>query len=170
MIRVGFSTCRKNLISRIIRWFSKSQTSHAWLLLEGSFLGMDMVLQATEGGFQLTPYETFKSGNDVVCLIEPVCPLDEGVRKAADWLGGNYDYFGLIGSAVVLIGRWFKRKWKNPLNAPHAMFCSEAVVYVLQAANYPGAAALDPSATTPQDLMDFLAPPSLGLPKAPNLK
>lgn len=160
VVKVGFSTQKKNVLSRIIRWFTKSQASHAWLFVGDSFLGMDMVLQATEGGFQLMTFEAFKSRNDIVALIEPPQSIFPGIQKATTWLGENYDYFGLFGSAVVIFGRWLKRKWKNPLNGAHSMFCSEAVVYVLQASDYPGAADLDPSSTTPQDLMDFLSKPS----------
>lgn len=161
MIKVGFSTCKRNVLSRIIRWFTRSQASHAWLLVEGSFLGMDMVMEATEGGFRLTSYETFRKGHDIVKIVEPSFPLDEGARKAAAWLGESYDYLGLVGSAVVILGRWLRRKWRNPLDAPRSMFCSEAVVFVLQADGYPGADKLDPSATSPQDLLDFFSSPAV---------
>ena len=36
------------------------------------------------------------------------------------------------------------------------MFCSEAIVRTLQAANYPGASALDPASTTPEALLEFM--------------
>ena len=157
MIRVGFSTCKTNVLSRIIRWFTKSQASHAWLLVEGSFLGMDMVMEATEGGFRITPYETFKKGHDIVAVLDTAFPLDSGVRTAAAWLGERYDYLGLFGSAFVMLGRWMKRKWKNPLDEPHAMFCSEAVAFIIKESGYPGSESMDPSSTTPQDLMDFLS-------------
>lgn len=157
MIRVGFSTQKKNVFSRLIRRLTKSQVSHAWLLIDEAFLGLSMVMQATEGGWQLTDYRVFQSKNDVVCLIGPAVPLDSGVREAALWLGEHYDYTGLFGSIFVLLGRWLKRKWRNPLNVAHAMFCSEAVVYVLQSCEYPGSKELDPSATTPQDLLEFLS-------------
>lgn len=154
-ILVGFST-QNSLPSRIIRKITKSSVSHAWLLLRGSFMGLDMVLEASSSGFHLTPYETFRSRNIIVETVEPVAPLDDGVRLAASWLGSRYDFTGLLGSVIVQIGRWLRRKWRNPFDASRAMFCSEAIVYVLRAAKYPGAEGLDPSGTSPEDLLDFL--------------
>jgi len=157
MIRIGFSTHQNNVMSRLIRWFTGSKVSHTWLLIEDAFFGVEMVMEATETGFRLIPYTNFKAeGNDIVAVLDPAHPLDAGVRQAALWLGERYDFTGLFGSAFVLLGRWLKRKWRNPFDAPQSMFCSEAVTRVLQAAAYPGAQNLDPAATTPQDLLDFL--------------
>ena len=166
MVRVGFSTRTKNIFSRLIRWLTGSKTSHTWLLFEDSFFCLPMVMEATETGFRLIPYDNFKAeGNDIVAVIEPPYPLDEGVQQAARWLGERYDFTGLLGSVIVLLGRWFKRKWKNPLAASKAMFCSEAVVWVMRAAKYPGSEAFDPEATTPQDLLDFFVGAGLAKPK-----
>jgi len=157
MIRVGFSTHTKSILSRIIRWFTKSKASHAWLLITDSFFGVEMVMEATETGFRLIPFENFKAeGNDIIAIIDPAYPLDVGVHQAVRWLGEGYDFAGLFGSAFVMLGRWFKRKWRNPWDRPHSMFCSEAVVRILQASQYPGSEKFDPAATTPQDLLDFL--------------
>jgi hypothetical protein len=155
MIKVGFST-RSNIVSKTIRWATHSRVSHAWLLLEGSFFGNDMVMEATEGGFKLVPYSAFKLANDVVDVITPRVSIESGVRASALWLGEGYDYFGLFGEIFVLIGRWFKRKIRNPLAERNAMFCSEAVVYVLQASSYPGANTLVADSTSPEDLLEFL--------------
>jgi hypothetical protein len=157
MIRVGFSTHTNNIMSRVIRWFTHSKVSHVWLLVEDTFFGVDMVMEATETGFRLIPYANFVAeGNTIVAVLEPAYPLDTGVQTAVHWLGERYDFAGLFGSAFVMLGRWLKRKWRNPLDAPKSMFCSEAVTRVLQASAYPGAEALDSSATTPQDLLVFL--------------
>lgn len=159
MIRVGFSTRTKSIFSRLIRWFTGSSVSHAWLVYDDAFFGEDMVIEATEVGFRLIPLANFKAeGNDVVAVVEPKSPLDVGLRAARTWIGESYDFGGLLGASVVILGRWLKRKWRNPLDSPRSMFCSEAVVMVLQASSYPGAEKLDPSATTPQDLLNFLAP------------
>jgi hypothetical protein len=156
MIKIGFSTNTKNPLSRFIRWVTRSQYSHCFLIVEGAFFGVDMALEADQYGFRLVPLEQFAKQHDVRLVVTPRAPLDEGVRQAAGWLGESYDFTGLFGMAFVLFGRWLHRKWKNPLRAAHAMFCSEAIVYVLQAANYPGAAELDPSGTDPEALAEFL--------------
>lgn len=156
MVKVGFSTHGNNIVSRLIRWLTKSKASHAWLLVEDPFFGLEMVMEATETGFRLIPLANFKAeGNNIVALLEPSSPLDEGVKQAGKWLGEHYDFAGLFGASVVILGRWLRRKWRNPFGSPKSMFCSEAVVRVMQASKFPGAEGLDPEATTPQDLLDF---------------
>jgi hypothetical protein len=158
VIRVGFSTGKKNVLSAVIRFFTGSKVSHAWLLLEDTYFGLPLVLEATTEGFRLIPYAKFQAKTTVIEVVDldPTYPVDSGVKQAAQWLGDSYDFGGLLGSAFVLVGRWLKRKWKNPSASSKAMFCSEAVVRVLQASSYPGADQLDPEATTPQDLLDYL--------------
>lgn len=159
VVLIGFSTST-NPISRIIRFFTGSKASHCWILIQDAFAGQDMIMEATEGGFRLVPYVGYNVGHVIVDIVTPVIPLDEGVEKAVSWLGGRYDYTGLIGALFVLLGRRLKKRWKNPLQSSSAMFCSEAVVFLLQEAKYPGADLLDPSGTTPQDLINFLRPRS----------
>lgn len=156
MIKVGFSTHHHNILSSTIRFFTKSEVSHTWLLVDDPLFKRPMVLEATETGIVLTPFDRFATKNDVVCILDPKHPLDSGMSEAGAWLGERYDFLGLVGTAFVLLGRWLKRKWKNPLSSSHAMFCSEFVVNVMQAAQYPGAENLVPTGTTPQDLLDFL--------------
>ena len=158
MVRVGFSTQTDNVLSKVIRWITGSRVSHAWFLIEDSFFRVPMVMEATETGFRLIPYDNFKAeGNDIIVVLETVYSLDAGVQEATRWLGERYDFAGLFGAIFVLLGRWLRRKWRNPLASAKAMFCSEAVVRVLQSAQYPGASVFDPASTTPQDLLDFFA-------------
>lgn len=156
MVKVGFST-GNNILSRFIRWATKSKASHAWLSFSDSTLKQEMVMQATIGGFSVMTMREFALHHVVVAQIEPKVSLDQAVVDAADWLGvTHYDYGGLIGGLFVVIGRFFKRKIKNPFASSKALFCSEAVVKILQDAKYPGAEALVPDSTTPQDLLDFM--------------
>lgn len=162
-VKVGFSTSRR-LASRIIRWATRSKVSHAWLLIEDSYFGVDMVLQATMGGFHLEAYEVFKKAHDIVAVVDINHPMDKGLKQAAFWLGYRYDYLGLFGAGFVVVGGWFKRKWKNPLDSSHSMFCSEAVVRVLQASEYPGFEGMEePGAVNPQRLLEFLVPRAAGI-------
>lgn len=156
MIKIGFSTSN-SFISRAIRWFTKSQASHVFLLIEDGFFGVSVVMEATQGGFRVVPFEHYVSGSTkLVRIIEPRTPIDDGVKKAVEWLGAHYDYGGLFGMAIVMLGRWLRRKWQNPWQSTRAMFCSEAVVYVLQVSGYSGADKLIPSTTSPEDLLEFL--------------
>ena len=166
MIRVGFSTDTSSIISAVVRWFTGSKTSHVWLLFDDTFFGLPMVLESADVGFRLIPYENFKAQhNTVLAVLDPPYPLDVGVREAAMWIGESYDYTGLVGSVFVLLGRWLKRKWRNPWASPKALFCTESVVRVMQASHYPGSETLDPTGTTPQDLLDFFVGAGLAQPK-----
>lgn len=169
MIAIGFSTARRNPFSWIIRRLTGSKASHAWLLVDVAPFPDPMVFEATEVGVRLMPYKAFARRYRIVALFEPGAPLDEGLVRAGRWLGERYDFPGLLGMAVVLLGRWLGRKWKNPFNAGRALFCSELVTRVLRDARYPGAEALVPSRTSPQDLFDFLTRSTLARPTEPAL-
>lgn len=118
-----------------------------------------MVLQSSDdtGGFHLMTYAVFKQKNQVVAMFELGDLANVGLQTASLKLGHRYDYLGLFGMAWVLLGRWLKRKWRNPWESSKALTCAEAVVYILQESDYPGARMLDPSSVTPQDILDFIA-------------
>ena len=153
MVYVGFSTT-DSIVSKIIRWFTKSEVSHAFFVID--LLGRAWVLESGFHGVTLSPAEKFTAKNTIKYLAQ-VHELDEpDVATVMNDLGENYDFGGLFGSAFVVIGRWFKQKWRNPWADPKAMFCSEFVVKSLQECGFPGADQLVPQDTTPQDLKDFL--------------
>lgn len=155
--KIGFSTSDK-LLSRVIRYFTKSEVSHTFIFAQKAFFGQDMILQATMGGFHAMSYKAFtaQKGVRIIEMVELPISIDGGLEIAADWLSYHYDYGGLFGSIFILLGRWFKRKWRNPLDSSKSMYCSEATVRVLQAAGFPGADALDPPAVNPQDLRVYI--------------
>ena len=151
--RIGFSTNKTNWISRIIRWFTKGEASHCFLIYYDDEFERDMVMEATEGGFKITPFSKYQT--EVVAVFMPKQSIEIGVKKAVDWLEESYDYTGLFGMIWVCFGKWLKRKWNNPLHSANTMFCSEAVVKVLQLSNYPRADQFDASSTSPEDLLEF---------------
>jgi hypothetical protein len=117
-----------------------------------------MVVQAIETGFMMMSLGSFKAqGNEIVYEFIPKISIDAGIRKAGSWLGLPYDYPSQLGMFVELVGRWFKRHWHNPLHSKRALFCSEAIVKILQESSYPGSTSLTPEDTTPQDLLEFLS-------------
>jgi len=154
-VKVGFSTGLKNPLSWLIRTFTKSDVSHAWLLIEGAFMGHDMVMEAHETGYRLIPFFVFEKKTHVVRILTPKHPLEDGIQSQIDDLGSSYDFPGLFGNLFVIVGRWFKVKWRNPFGSSKAMFCSEAIVRAMQGCNYPGSEQLDPEATNPNDLIAF---------------
>ena len=153
-VRVGFSTSR-SLQSRIIRWLTRSTVSHTFLIVEGSFLGSDLVVEADIGGVRMQPLSAFEKKNDIIEIIPMPYTIHVGMGRIGDWLNDAYDFPGLFGTVFVLLGRKLKTGWRNPFNTK-ALFCSEMVVRVLSASGYPNAKLLIPSSTTPKDLLDFL--------------
>jgi hypothetical protein len=157
MVFVGFSTPRRwNPLSALIRRMTRSQTSHAWLLVEDPTFGLRLVLEAHSTGFRLVSFTRFVKDNRVVALVVPAHPVQPALCDAGEWLGDSFDVLGLFGIFLTLVARWFRqRPWRNPFPTPSALFCSEAVVRTLKAARYPGSEALDDEATSPADLLAF---------------
>lgn len=153
-IRVGFSTT-SHWTSRLIRWFTNAVVSHAWVLYWDEDFETECVLEFTEGGCRITTYVGFKKKNQIVKVWTPTKSLRPGFVKMATHLEEGYDYLGLFGMAWVMLGRWLKHKWKNPLASSSKAFCSEAVVQVLVWAEYPGLEHTDPHTTSPEDLLQF---------------
>jgi len=156
VISIGFSYRSGNLVSWVIRKMTHSDVSHAWLLVDDVTLRGKIVMEAGFAGWETESYEQFLAQNTVVATIDMKCDLSKGIEAAREWLGSSYDFMGLLGAFVVIVGRWFKFMWHNPFNSSKTLFCSEAIARVLQEANYPGAASLDPGTVTPQDLYTFL--------------
>lgn len=157
MVLVGFSTPRRwNPLSALIRAMTRSRTSHAWLLVEDPAFELRLVLEAHSSGFRLVSFTRFVKDNVVVALVEPPHPVAPGLPAAGAWLGESFDVAGLLGIFLTLVARWFRqRPWRNPFPSARSLFCSEAVIRTLQAAGYPGAAALRAEETTPGELLAF---------------
>ncbi len=155
--RIGFSTPKSfNPVSWLVRKLTGSTASHAFFIYLDKDWEVDMVMEAHEYGFRLMSLAHFEKKNEIVATFNPKSSIDVGVRHVAlEYLGRAYDWGGLFGSAVLLFGRWLKRKWHNPWNASKAVFCSESVVIAMQKSGYEGAAELVPHDTTPQDLLEF---------------
>lgn len=154
MIKIGFSTTDK-LLSRIIRWFTRSSVSHTWLLFEME--GIPMVLEATFEGVRLIPYETFQKKVTVVDVVPLPYSMDSVKFLLMD-LGLSYDVGGLLGNFFVQIGRMLKMRWRNPWNNSKAMFCSELLSGWLKLQGYPGTEDMVPAEVSPEDLLDLVKP------------
>jgi hypothetical protein len=148
---IGFSTTN-GVPSRLVRLFTKSRASHSFLLvvLEGN----EFVLQADWNGVVLTPNGQYVKDNVVVDIVPSPVPIE--LSKALALADTPYDYSGFVGMAWVALGRWFKKKWKNPLNSRKALFCSEMIGNLLKDAGWAAASHLDTSSLSPQDLLDLL--------------
>ena len=151
----GFSTSRA-WYSRLIRWATKSKCSHTFLLVnvEGELL----VFQEGPLGYGVRSFEAFKTENEVVDLVPPKHSILEGFRKSLVELGQPYAYVQLVGFGLVLLARtlgWHLSH--NPFSSKRSTFCSERGARVLQDSGYPGSERLEPSMTSPEDLLEFLS-------------
>lgn len=157
-ISICFSTDPKSWVSKLIRWFTRSQCSHTFLLVEDEPTFGTLIVESDSGGVQVTTPARFDfKTNVVVGRVTPEFDLLPALRAAMDAeLGWKYDYAGLVGMAWVEFWRWLKVKVTNPLHRPKSLFCSAFVVTVLKQAGVPGADALVPWDTDAQTLWDFL--------------
>lgn len=158
-ISIGFSTNPKSWISRAIRWFTKSQYSHAFLVVtDVPGLG-EFIVQADTGGVEVTSFHRFDfEKNPMLKQIVPHADLAPALRECMNLLNDSYDFAGLFG--MVWVKLWwiiFKKRLKNVFHIDRkAFFCSAFVTKVLQTAKWPGADQLVPEETDPQQLADFL--------------
>lgn len=158
-MRIGFSYAKgiMGMFSRIIMLFTGAKASHAWMLYWDVDFEMDMVMDAHETGIRIVPLTKFMQKNNVIEIYTPSISIDSGLKAAGQWIGTPYDYEGLFGMMWVQIGRWFKRKWKNPFATTKMVFCSKWCLLTMQAAKYPGSISFDPDGTNPWDLRGVLA-------------
>lgn len=154
---VGFSK-DGSLPSRLIRWLTGAPCSHAFLIVDLQDLGQPEVWEASAFGIRTISLRRFTEANAIVARFDFGSALAPGVRAAVDELGEFYDFGGLLGMALVLVGRWLHKKWHNPLHRSGSLFCSEMVTQVLQASGQGGerVAALVPETTSPGDLLAAL--------------
>jgi hypothetical protein len=153
---LGFSTPRSfNPVSALVRRFTNSECSHCFFLYWDDDFQCDMVLESHELGFRLITWQRFVKKNRIIALVEPAYNLDPGFLKLGEWVGSAYDFGGLVGQAFVQLGRWFKRKVRNPFRSSRSMFCSESIARCMMWAGHPDAKTFSPKETTPQDLLTF---------------
>jgi len=155
---IGFSTSKKfSLISWLIQKFTKSIVSHVFFVYWDNDWQDNFVIEARENGFRLISLSNFEKENNIIVSIIPESSIEIGLRAVAiELLGSSYDYVGFFGEVVVLLGRWFKRKWNNPFRSSKTMFCSKVATLVLKKSNYKDAETLNQYNMTPQDLLEFL--------------
>jgi hypothetical protein len=153
MVYVGFTTT-DSLLSRVIRYFTKSDVSHSFMAFE--LFGKLWILEAGISGVVILPWERLPKDSRIVDYFEIDGIMPKDLVSAMDNLGSSYDFTGLFGFIFPIVGRWLKKKWHNPWNNSKSLFCSEFVTSTLQSCNFPGAESLIPSDTSPSDLRDFL--------------
>jgi len=149
MTTVMFGTSR-GLLSRVIRWVTKSPASHALIGFEVE--GVPCVLHATVGGVQISLRAKWERNAKVVAEYRTIVQPD--IRHAVTHIGDHYDYVGLLGYVWVLAWRALKKRVKNPLASSRSVVCSEFLLHLNHDDAFPEWSDLDPETTTPRDLME----------------
>lgn len=149
---IVFSTS-SGWLSTIIKWFTKSRTSHSMIGIE--IHGIPALIHATMGGVQITPRKKWFKDSILIAEYRILKDLEDGFKHAFSHLGDHYDYVGLLGYIPVMIGRWFGRKVKNPFASASAVVCSEFVLHLDHDHVIGTWKGLDPERTSPQDLLDI---------------
>jgi hypothetical protein len=119
-------------------------------------LDKTVVMHATSIGFNIETWARFRIRAHNTIMFSCKTPLDDAIKKLADYLGTRYNYSGLFGAILQLIASWFGRYIKNPWNNPRKLFCSEAIVLLLQYAKVPGSEQFVPASTSPEMLLEYM--------------
>ena len=150
-VNVAFSTTN-SLLSRVIRWFTRSSVSHSLITFRDATLDKVFVMEANGRGFMLVPWAKWRKHNTLIARYS--IDVDENVkmsslRAVADHLGAEYDYVSLLG----FLWRRFVSRTRNPLDNGKKLVCSEAVARFLNGIKFDeGLVFDDPSSWTPEDL------------------
>lgn len=157
MITAGFSTKNKNMLSRVIRWFTKSRWSHCWIKYDHPIYNIPIVVEADLTGIVEKPYNLYKNEiNDIMELVPPEgVDLNLGMPALGMSLNEGYDYLSLVGRIWVLFMRKFGKSVKNPFGDKGRDCCVENQLRLLQAA---GALSqdIDTEVETPQSVYEKL--------------
>jgi hypothetical protein len=157
--RIGFSTPNWfNPVSWLVRTVTGSKASHAFFVYHDTDFDLEMVMEAHELGFRLTPLKHFEKYNKIVKLVSPRNPIEVGLKHIARrYLGSEYDFGGLFGMSWVMLGRFLQRKWKNPWRSSKNVFCSESVILAMKMSPGYEHMHLVAGNSSPQDLYDWFS-------------
>ena len=162
-ISVCFSTTN-HLVSRVIRFVTRSEVSHALLTYQDETLGKVMVLEAVGVGFRMVPWTKWRQGNTLVARFGVVrgAPGEaisqevqvRALQALAGLLGEEYDTLGALGYVFKRLFKYAFKKLRNPFQSPHKLFCSEAVALFLRYLKLLPEK-LDPAFQSPGDLLSL---------------
>jgi hypothetical protein len=164
---VGFSR-KTHFFARAIRWFTKSEFSHTYVVKECEACQLKEVLEANHYGDTSGPYDLFLEEGAIVLKEFEVEHDIELLNQAWDTirlhrLHRPYSYMQILGDALVitlqtLIFYFFKKKVSlpNPFNQRKADVCSELVLSWLRRAKIAGFENLRDSTVSPEDLYEII--------------
>jgi hypothetical protein len=133
--------------ARLIRWFTKSEWSHCFIVLDDDLEGEALCFESSmTGGVKLSLWSRYATTKKSVFDIEGIT----SIKPLYQYLGKNYGYLQILGYPIAKL---FGLK-HNPIKKDYV--CSEIVLRFLLSNGYKEFECLDPNSATPQDVYDIL--------------
>jgi len=145
-----------SLISRLIRAFTYSKTSHVAISFER--FNTNLLYQGTVRGVVFDVRNDYEksTNNKVIAEYKINVPVSKGMSYVINKLNTKYDFIGAAGVGIIkIIKRWFGKKIKNPFASSKAMICSELVTELNHYGEIKGLDGLDPERASPGDILDI---------------
>jgi hypothetical protein len=151
---IGFCRERSSFISKAIRWFTRSQWSHTYIIYQ-----VDpevLVLEAGKFQVQLIPITKYESSKYVNVYFTPGLFLqghvDAGIAKAKEKIEATYGWLQIFGFLPVIVAkRLLGMKISNPSKG--GIVCSELVLQYLRGLEPGGKwGSMDRNSVSPEDL------------------
>jgi hypothetical protein len=155
---IGFSRKKANFISKVIRWFTRSQWSHTYIIYQDA--PEILVVEAGTFTVQLVPITKYESAKYVNTFFVPrhvsVELVEAGIKKVQEKVEATYGWLQLIGFIPVVIARrLLGMTISNP--ARGGIICSELVLIYLREADPDGPwKDADRNAVSPEDIYEEL--------------
>lgn len=147
-MKIGFSTDKKNFISKAIIYFTKEKAhfrpyiSHAFPVL-GELEGMELALSSDEILNNIVDINRYRDKKNVLRIyyLQDIAGCEGWQKKiVTKWNQKVYPHLELLWFIYRFIRRRFNPEWngKNPIK--YSVFCSELTIEALRLAgyNFPG--------------------------------
>lgn len=128
----GFSTKKKNIISKLIRNYSKADYSHCYVRINSPFTGNSIVYEASNFCVMALTFENFIKHNFIVTELELEIPeqsFKTSMMNIEHYLGSPFGLFTLLGIGLAQI---FHLK-NNPFSdKDKTLHCSEFLDIIIE--------------------------------------
>jgi hypothetical protein len=146
---IGFSQAPTKLFSKLIRWTTKSQVSHVFILLQEN--NNTLIYQASGLAVNYQNKDTFLGIEVPVAFYEFELNEDQNIRNKLfriTTVGKPYSWQEVIGFLWVLLARKFGKNVRNPFSGGQTAY----VCVDIGAAHLPTNPELQDGSMTPEDL------------------